>query len=66
MKKILLNTEFYDADDLATTLDEMSSHAPRGSVIDIKGPNGENFFKAALEEETLTDGSKAYNIILSE
>lgn len=67
MKKILSTVEFLDGADLASNLLDILKLVPTDdAVVDIMDENGACFTVAKLEEQTLTDGSKVYNIILSE
>jgi hypothetical protein len=66
MRKTLTSADFIDAAELIRFLQSMVDEAPRGSVISVQDNYGVVFGKVALEEQTLTDGSKVHNIILSE
>ncbi len=64
-KTNLLNVLFDDADELIEAI-TILKHKTGKHVIYIKGVNGETFGTARLEQETLSDGSLAYNILLIE
>ena len=65
MKRNVLNALFDDADELIEAIRTLRHRAPK-STIYIKSEDGAIFGIARLEEETLSDGSIVYNILLIE
>ena len=66
VKKNVLNALFDDAIELQKAVQTLMHRVPRGSRVYIKLEDGSTLGTARLEEETLSDGSIAYNIILIE
>jgi hypothetical protein len=67
MKTNLDLATFDGAADLAEeVIALLSLHGLKKAVVNVYGPQGETLNWLAIEEETLSDGSKVHNIILME
>lgn len=64
-KRTLETQEFDEAADLAEILLSVVTDYS-GHVVYVQSADGAVFSRAILQEEKLTDGSRAYNIILTE
>ena len=64
-KANLLNALFDDVDELIEALRMLKHRAPN-TCIYVCTAEGATLGRATLEQETLSDGSHAYNIILHE
>jgi hypothetical protein len=63
MKEVIERNSAFNVEDLIDVLKGMSVADP--STIYVQGPTGEHL-RLALVEETLTDGSLVYHIVIQE
>lgn len=55
---------FRDAHELLDRLAEVLKHY--GGVLNVEGPNGEEFSRFSIQELTLSDGSVVHELVIHE
>lgn len=66
MTATIAHLEFNTAAQLIAAIEKMAGGVLRLDAIYVKDLAGDNLTEVALEQETLSDGSLVFNLVLSE